>query len=316
MEKQLISKSLGKALQAIDKFRCGILLLIFVTASSLSTFAVDYVVTANSLNVRSQPNTHSKVIGKLSKGDRIVNAAAGQGDWISFMLDGKVQGYVSVQYLREIGGTAHNQQVARQSQEKIRYAAAINEAKSRLRWFLCIGFGALLLIPILGERLNIPIWLDAVGFLLLPLLLLYYFSATPYSLWFVYPSVVGWGWTTGNFILFLIIGSVIAMFFVDCVKQITDWSAPLYTLFMLILACLLGYDIYLCISAIFHQVPGALLILFGMLPGGCKGASGEGILRDKYGHDVEGHMGSNGDFHGRDGNTYKKNWGDDTWSRE
>lgn len=314
--KRSIIKSTGEVSHPEDKIKYIFLLLfLFIVAVGMEAFAVDYVVTANTLNVRSAPNVHSKVIGKLAKGDQIVNASSEPGDWICFMLDGKEMGYASTQYLKPINKP--QKQNTQLSQDRMRYVMAINEAMNRLRWCVCIGLAAYFIFFVLGDRLGIPVFLVFLAMLVLPALLLYYLSNTSYSLWFIYPSVVGWGWTIANFLLFLYLGFMAAMFCIEGIKQLFDWEYPMFTLFAVGAGCLWGYAIYLCISAISHQVPEAFLVLFGMCPGAYKGATGgSGTLRDKYGHDVDGHFGSNGDFSGRDGNTYKKNWGDDSWSRE
>lgn len=310
--KELISKLIGKV-SHVDSVRCIFLFLLFITAGT-KLLAVDYVVTATTLNVRSEPNVNSKIIGKLDKGDKILNASAQPGDWIYFCLNGEKMGYVSTKYLKPINKP--QQQAPQWSEYKVQYIKDIGTAKTRLRWCLAIGLTIFFVLWVGAERFNMPLFLAISSLLVLPTILLYYLSSTNYSLWFIYPSEVGWGWTIVNFILFLIVGFWAAMFCIEGIKSIFDWDFPMLSIISIIAGIVWGYDIYLCLSAISHQAPGAFLILFALCPGGYSGAtSSSGTLRDKWGHDVDGHFGSSGKFYGKDGKTYRKGSGEE-WYEE
>ena len=165
--KRSIIKSTGEVSHPEDKIKYIFLLLfLFIVAVGMEAFAVDYVVTANTLNVRSAPNVHSKVIGKLAKGDQIVNASSEPGDWICFMLDGKEMGYASTQYLKPINKPQKQNTLL--SQDRMRYVMAINEAMNRLRWCVCIGLAAYFIFFVLGDRLGIPVFLAFLAMLVLP----------------------------------------------------------------------------------------------------------------------------------------------------
>ncbi|MFP3725812.1 SH3 domain-containing protein [Priestia filamentosa] len=60
--------------------------------------------TASALNVRSQPNTSSSIIGKLTKSD-IVSVEPVSSTWGKIALNGKT-GYVSLNYLKEVSGSS------------------------------------------------------------------------------------------------------------------------------------------------------------------------------------------------------------------
>lgn len=297
-----------KKVLGIDKLK-STLFLFFLCFISLHIFAVDYVVVSNTLNVRSEPTTSSKIRKTLKKGDRILYATTSvQEEWVCFMINDKNKGYVSTKYLRLVENT---QQVSQKSLNQKRYFMDMSQAKNRLRWCIGVGLGLAIIFTFLPR---IPAILGLVSTAVLPILLLWYFSNTNYSMWFIYPSEVGWWWAIGNFILFIIGGFLAASMCLEGLKQIFDWSCPVFTICMVVLGCLWGYDIYLCISAVFHQVPESLFILLAMFPGAYDGAMNEtGVLQDRYGHNIEGYFGSNNDFYGNDGKTYERNGGDDTW---
>jgi len=77
-------------------------LLIFTTSCSYfkrsSDTKVIYTVKSNSLNVRQKPNTSSKIIGKVYKGDTIIPGRGINLEWIAFSHNGKY-GFVSSRYL-------------------------------------------------------------------------------------------------------------------------------------------------------------------------------------------------------------------------
>lgn len=302
----------------IYKLICTLIAFLFMTACP-SAMAADYVVTANTLNIRSQPSTSAKVVGSLTKGDIISDVDHLSDGWMRIQQNGEVKGYISTQYLEKVGPT-ESETVEREEQRQWQYLYMIDQAKAKLRWIFGI-FGIVFLISVILMRFDVihPFFIPfllSLTMIGLPAALIWYLHTTPYSLWFIYPSVIGWGWTIGNIFMFLIVLFIGGKVCIDGVKALFDWSDPLFTLIEIGAGAAFGYAIYLAVGALLHQTPEALILLGGLLGGGGSSINSSGTLRDRYGHDVDGHFGSNGDFYGKDGNTYKKNWGDGTWDRE
>ena len=73
----------------------------------------------------------------------------------------------------------------------------------------------------------------------------------------------------------------------------------------------------LCYLLLYKDFEGnSLFWLFSSSSHSQPSSDSEEYLMDENGHRMDGHFGSNGDFYGKDGNTYKKNAGDDSWPRE
>lgn len=296
---------------------CLIVLLVAPSAIKLSvSIAADYVVTANTLNVRSAPSISSKVIGTLNKGDIISDVSYLPNDWLCIQQTPTEKGYISTKHLKKVEGPSAGEIKQQEQARREKYLLKIEEAKSKLRWCFAI-WGIIFVINWLLTKADVfSILLLALLMAGLPCMFIYYFFSTPYSMWFLYPSVIGWGWTIGNAFLFVMLLFMGGMACIDGLKALFDWFDPLFSLITIATGVAYGYAIYLLILAINAQVPEAFLLLFSLLGGGGKSVVTTGSLRDHHGHDVDGHFGSNGDFYGKDGNTYKKDWGDGSWHRE
>jgi uncharacterized protein YgiM (DUF1202 family) len=87
--------------QYIKQFIAQSLFIIIIIAVMLATgSAADTVfveITADSLNVRSSPDTDSEVIGRLIKGQQ-VNAAVHDRDWFTVIMLDNRQGFISARF--------------------------------------------------------------------------------------------------------------------------------------------------------------------------------------------------------------------------
>lgn len=294
-------------------------LLCFLLVILIQASAKDYVVTANVLNIRSQPTAQSSVIGTLKKGDLIENVTHPLPEWLSITYNG-TEGYINSKYISPVAGTDES---IRKKQEMEKYISDIETAKLRGRWMLGVLIFCMLMMYVIPETSISGGWGCLIWYLsmyLPALLLILYFKFTPYSMWFICPSIAGWASTIGNFILFAFL---CAMMGGICAKSFTsfiDWDDLLLTMAMIIGGLAYLYAFYLCISAIFHQVPEALLIgliIIGTIGRGISGGSSgrRGTLRDRYGCDVDGHFSNDNTFYGNDGNRYDRDHDDNSWHK-
>ena len=79
------------------------LLNILVLLFSLTVFGQkQYVVNAEALNVRKEPNARSQVIGKFKKGDTITSSINQINNWVAFEYGNGKRAYVSGNFLSKI----------------------------------------------------------------------------------------------------------------------------------------------------------------------------------------------------------------------
>lgn len=294
-------------------------LLSFLLLMLMQVCAKDYVVTAQTLNVRSQPTTYSSVVGTLKKGDLIENVPHSFGEWLSITHNG-TEGYINTKYISPVTGATDES--IRKKQEMERYISDIETAKLRGRWLL----GAIIICLIAMyfitkiQSCGWGLFLVYLCMYLPALLLILYFNFTPYSMWFICPSIAGWASAIGNFILFAFLSIMMGGICAESFTTFIDWNDLLMTIVMIIGGLAYLYGFYLCISAIFHQVPEALLIgviIVGTIGRGISGGSSNrrGSLRDRYGRDMDGHFDNDNTFYGNDGNRYDRDHDDDSWHR-
>lgn len=162
--------------------------ILLCTLISLFFFALSangqerFIVEANSLNVRSGPNTQGLVVHKLHKGD-IVEVTQQSNRWSNISHEGH-RGWVAKRYLRRLP----NQSTASQRPAKVSKPWLDLHDSKVLYWCLLI----LLIIPLSivqylasSGRSNFPyIWLFGVMLLAVWAANVYYFYAVPRSIWF------------------------------------------------------------------------------------------------------------------------------------
>ena len=144
-----------------------------------------------------------------------------------------------------------------------------------------------------------------------------YLILMPMSMWFCYPSLVGWGWAIFGSVIVL---AFLALFVTRCKTYVTGFAAGetlITRTLMLLYGITNGLIVCIFFIAIMNQNLDMMLILYLIAffsPSTSPSADKEGmLLMDQFGRIINGH-GDGTTFYGDDGKIYHKSGTSDTWT--
>lgn len=276
-----------------------LLMLLFFASVSVSAAYYDtsgtYEVAVPSLKVLDYPDSRASSIYELSKGDVIrTSPTSGQyeGDhaflggllkptsrWMATILPNGKVGFVwcSSNKFNKIDSVRApiSDDVIRSAKDKgkVKYAA---QGKRQLKW-IGIAMAVLVVMLIISNITDSALFGLLTGLLLIGLLvsLVLYLLNNPHSMWFVSPSIVGWGVT----LLCIIPTFMVVMFLIG--EFVGSLLGVIKNPMNIIGLLLLGAIVFLIFRAVYMEVADLFTVLIISLSGaGVRSSAEYGTLMD------------------------------------